>query len=275
MSASGIAFRSPHSLTAEIILSSSLLSSTPAIFIEHDNSSQSTSTPSEILMTLQMPHLSEEMKDQKRQFDPWGGKKRSHQHKRQFSPWGGKRSPVSQLESSANRYARDASMKNSPKKRSFNSWSSKNPFLQKSGISVHGTVKEILIRGVPLGWKRDLFSPLGWERDRLTLGLERDRLTLGLERDRLTLGLERDRLTLGLERELLTLGLERELLTLGLERDLSIHGVAVKNLSILGAERSLLALGVGKEALTLGEGTHSTTRRQFHTKVRWKSISTK
>ncbi|GIY14320.1 hypothetical protein CDAR_618951 [Caerostris darwini] len=125
MSASGIAFAVITASLLKSILSSSLLSSTPAIFVEHDNSSQSTSTPSAILMTLQMPHLSEEMKDQKRQFDPWGGKKRSHQHKRQFSPWGGKRSPVSQLESSANRYARDASMKNSPKKRSFNPWSSK------------------------------------------------------------------------------------------------------------------------------------------------------
>lgn len=46
-----------------------------------------------------LPHLAEFPRvDPKRQFDPWGGKKRSHPSpyeemtKRQFSPWGGKRS---------------------------------------------------------------------------------------------------------------------------------------------------------------------------------------
>lgn len=95
-----------------------------------------------LFLTLRLPQLwantMESELDMKRQFDPWGGKRRPKSaaeedidRKRQFSPWGGKRSMETLQTSNVNSADEDSKFSNvfnSGNKRGFNSWGGKRSF---------------------------------------------------------------------------------------------------------------------------------------------------
>ncbi|GFQ92028.1 hypothetical protein TNCT_84911 [Trichonephila clavata] len=125
MSVSGITLVVITAALLRSILSSnqSPYLSTVMVYDDSENTTPSTDNASKIMMKLQVPKLVEETKNLEldRQFDPWGGKKRSHQYKRQFSPWGGKRSSVPKTY----HFEKDVAVKKSRKKPSFHPWSTK------------------------------------------------------------------------------------------------------------------------------------------------------
>ncbi|GFY46661.1 hypothetical protein TNIN_221141 [Trichonephila inaurata madagascariensis] len=119
MSVSGITLVVITAALLRSILSQSPYLSTVIVYDDSENTTPSADNASKILMELQVPKVAEETKhlELDRQFDPWGGKKRSRQHKRQFSPWGGKRSSVAKTD--IYHLEKDAAVKKSMKKRSF------------------------------------------------------------------------------------------------------------------------------------------------------------
>ncbi|GFX54734.1 hypothetical protein TNCV_2822551 [Trichonephila clavipes] len=121
MSVSGITLVVITAALLRSILSSnqSPYLSTVIVYDDSENTTPRADNSTKLLMELQIPKVAEETKhlELDRQFDPWGGKKRSRQHKRQFSPWGGKRSSVPKID--IYHLEKDAAVKKSMKKQSF------------------------------------------------------------------------------------------------------------------------------------------------------------